>query len=285
MEREAEQLKLNALNIKSVLTSGSKKLKKITYKKRNLDRISGERKERRAKEKILESSRRTVKNIGSSFKNMTSAVVGAVASGKGAPGKFLQLLLIGIAVNNIENIVKFFKGDTFKKLIGGLKKIGEFFKGMFNGFIGFFKPKNEIEIPKELNDSNAEKLKEVNKELEGIKTETDKLNELSKSAKEKYDKFENKVTDKNQDVESNIKTLRLSDPQINQNLSPMSKNLFDNNSFSTNTFAESMNMNLSSSDNNINIKPVEREKSKLNMSRKKNIKTVFIRQPVIVGEK
>jgi len=42
---------------------------------------------------------------------------------------------------------------------------------------------------------------------------------------------------------------------------------------------------LSSSDNNINIKPVEREKSKLNMSRKKNIKTVFIRQPVIVGEK
>ena len=63
MEKEAEQLKLNALNIKSVLTSGNKKLKKITYKKRNLDRIAGERKERRAKEKILESSRKMVNNF------------------------------------------------------------------------------------------------------------------------------------------------------------------------------------------------------------------------------
>ena len=57
MEKEAEQLKLNALNIKSVLTSGNKKLKKITYKKRNLDRIAGERRERRAKEKILEAKK------------------------------------------------------------------------------------------------------------------------------------------------------------------------------------------------------------------------------------
>ena len=283
MEREAEQLKLNALNIKSVLTSGNKKLKKITYKKRNLDRIAGERRERRAKEKILESSRRTVKNIGSSFKNMTGAVVGAVASGKGGPGKFLQLLLIGIAVNNIENIVKFFKGDTFKKLIGGLKKIGEFFKGMFNGFIGFFKPKDEIKIPEELNDNNAEKLNEVNKELEGIKTETDKLNEFAESAKSQYDEFKGKVKPQNQDLEKNLNVIKSKSPNSELGSSIITGELFKDNPFGEKTFADSM--NVLGRGNNINIEPLNKEVTDLSMKKKTKTKTVFIRQPVIVGEK
>ena len=266
MEREAEQLKLNALNIKSVLTSGNKKLKKITYKKRNLDRIAGERRERRAKEKILESSRRTIKNIGSSFKNMTSAVVGAVASGKGGPGKFLQLLLIGIAVNNIENIVKFFKGDTFKKLIGGLKKIGEFFKGMFNGFIGFFKPKDEIKIPEELNDNNAEK-----------------LNEFAESAKSQYDEFKGKIKPQNQDLEKNLNVIKSKSPNSELGSSIITGELFKDNPFGGKTFAESM--NVLGGGNNINIEPLNKEVTDLSMKKKTKTKTVFIRQPVIVGEK
>ena len=51
MEKEAEQLKLNALNIRSILKGGKKKLKKITFKKRNLDRVTVARKRRRTKEK------------------------------------------------------------------------------------------------------------------------------------------------------------------------------------------------------------------------------------------
>ena len=49
MEKEAEQLKLNALNIKSILKGCKKKLKKITFKKRNLDRVTVARKRRRTR--------------------------------------------------------------------------------------------------------------------------------------------------------------------------------------------------------------------------------------------
>ena len=69
MEKEAEQLKLNALNIRSILKGGKKKLKKITFKRRNLDRVTVARKRRRTKEKILENSKRMTKNIGASAKN------------------------------------------------------------------------------------------------------------------------------------------------------------------------------------------------------------------------
>ena len=284
MEKEAEQLKLNALNIKSVLTSGIKKLKKITYKKRNLDRIAGERKERRTREKILESSRKMANNIGSSVKNITGAVVGAVASSKGGLGKFLQLLLIGVAVNNIENIVKFFKGDTFKKLISGLKNIGKFFKNMFNGFIGFFKPKDEIKIPEGLNDDNVEKLNEISKELEKTKLETDKLSKFADSTKQKYDNVIPNNNSNNQVNTDKVNQLKLEQNQRNsfqkigdlftgagQERKEQIQKLETGTEKRYGFFGE--------------IKPVNKEVADLSMKKKTKTKTVFIRQPVIVGEK
>ena len=277
MEKEAEQLKLNALNIRSILKGGKKKLKKITFKKRNLDRVTVARKRRRTKEKILESSKRMTRNVGAAAKNIASKVVAS------KPGNFLGLLLVGIAVNNVENIVKFFKGDTFEKFMNGLKSIGKFFTGTFNGFMGFFKPKNEIKIPEELNDDNAEKLNEVNKELEGIKTETDKLNEFAKSAKSQYDKFEGKIKDENQDLEKNLNVIKSKSPNSELGSSIVTGELFKDNPFGGKTFAESMNV-LGGGDN-VNIEPLNKEVADLNMKKKSKIKTVFVRQPIIMGEK
>jgi hypothetical protein len=277
MEKEAEQLKLNALNIRSILKGGKKKLKKITFKRRNLDRVTVARKRRRTKEKILENSKRMTKNIGASAKNIASKVVAS------KPGNFLGLLLVGIAVNNVENIVKFFRGDTFEKFMNGLKGIGKFFTGMFDGFMGFFKPKKDIEIPKELNDSNAEKLNEVNKELEGIKTETDKLNEFAKSAKSRYDEFKGKIKNENQNLEKNLNVIKSKSPNSELGSSIVTGELFKDNPFGGKTFAESM--NVLGGGNNINIEPLNKEVTDLSMKKKTKTKTVFIRQPVIVGEK
>jgi len=225
-----------------------------------------------------------VKNIGSSVKNITGAVVGAVASAKGGLGKFLQLLLIGVAVNNIENIVKFFKGDTFKKLISGLKNIGEFFKGMFNGFIGFFKPKNEIEIPEGLNDDNVEKLNEISKELEKTKLETDKLSKFADSTKQKYDNAIPNDNSNNQVNTDKVNQLKLEQNQRN----PFQKvgNFFMGTKQERKEQKQKLETGIEKRYGFFGeIKPVNKEVADLSMKKKNKVKTVFIRQPVIVGEK
>ena len=281
MEKEAEQLKLNALNIRSILKGGKKKLKKITFKKRNLDRVTVARKRRRTKEKILESSKRMTRNIGASAKNIASKVVAS------KPGNFLGLLLVGIAVNNVENIIKFFKGDTFEKFINGLKGIGKFFTGMFDGFLGFFKPKNELKIPEELNDSNAEKLNELNKELEGIKSETDRLNELGKSTKEEY----NNILDKNNipNEMNQIKADEVDQLKLEQNQRNSFQKIGDFFTGAGQERKEQIHKLETGTEKRYGffgeIKPVNKEVTDLSMKKKTKTKTVFIRQPVIVGEK
>ena len=68
MEKEVEQLKLTALNIKSVLTGGIANIKKIKLRRNEVDRKIEEKKKVKLRERVLESASNTRSNIGAATK-------------------------------------------------------------------------------------------------------------------------------------------------------------------------------------------------------------------------
>ena len=64
MEKEVQQLKINASNIRSILVRRSSDLKKIRSNRKNLERITKERQKRTLREKVIETSRQTASNNG-----------------------------------------------------------------------------------------------------------------------------------------------------------------------------------------------------------------------------
>ena len=191
MEKEVQQLKINASNIRSILVRRSSDLKKIRSNRKNLERITKEKQKRTLKEKVIESSRQTTSNIGNAAKNISSKLMNSKAGG------FFKLFLLGVLANNIGTIIDFFRGDVFKKIVSGFKSLIDFFKNLFKSIKNFFSPSSQdLDIPDELNDEKIKELEKVNDELKGIKKETDKLNEFSKSAKEKYDNLEKRCKKK-----------------------------------------------------------------------------------------
>ena len=278
MEKEVQKLKLNALNIRSILVKRSSDLKKIRTNRKNLDRITKERQKRTLREKVIESSRQTTSNIGNAAKNLSSKLMNSKAGG------FFKLFLLGVLANNIGTIIDFFRGDIFKKIVSGFKSLIDFFKNLFKNIKNFFSPSSkDLDIPEELNGENIKELEKVNDELKNIKEETDKLNEFSKSAKEKYDNFEKSVNNKNQDFEKNLDVIKSKSPNSELGSSVVTGELFKNNPFGKKTFADSM--NVFGGENNINIEPLSKEDVDLSMKRKTKTKTVLVRQPVLMGEK
>ena len=278
MEKEVQKLKLNALNIRSILVKRSSDLKKIRTNRKNLERITKERQKRTLREKVIESSRQTTSNIGNAAKNLSSKLL------KSKAGGFFKLFLLGVLANNIGTIIDFFRGDIFKKIVSGFKSLIDFFKNLFKNIKNFFSPSSkDLDIPEELNGENIKELEKVNDELKNIKEETDKLNEFSKSAKEKYDNFETSVNNKNQDFEKNLNVIKSKSPNSELGSSVVTGELFKDNPFGKKTFADSM--NVFGGGNNINIEPLNKEDVDLSMKRKTKTKTVIVRQPVLMGEK
>ena len=277
MEKEVQQLKINASNIRSILVRRSSDLKKIRSNRKNLERITKEKQKRTLKEKVIESSRQTTSNIGNAAKNISSKLMNSKAGG------FFKLFLLGVLANNIGTIIDFFRGDIFKKIVSGFKNIIDFFKNLFKSIKNFFSPSsNDLNIPDELNDEKIKELEKINDELKGIKKEADKLNEFSKSAKEKYDILEKRVKDKNQDIERNFDDLKSNAKETNTGLLDSTGEIFKSNSMNGSNFVS---MNMDGNFEVSNIKPVKIKDKDLSMERKKNTKVVVLRQPVLMGEK
>ena len=277
MEKEVQQLKINASNIRSILVRRSSDLKKIRSNRKNLERITKEKQKRTLKEKVIESSRQTTSNIGNAAKNISSKLMNSKAGG------FFKLFLLGVLANNIGTIIDFFRGDVFKKIVSGFKSLIDFFKNLFKSIKNFFSPSsNDLNIPDELNDEKIKELEKINDELKGIKKEADKLNEFSKSAKEKYDNLEKRVKDKNQDIERNFEDLKSNAKETNTGLLDSTGEIFKSNSMNGSNFVS---MNMDGNFEVSNIKPVKIKDKDLSMERKKNTKVVVLRQPVLMGEK
>ena len=277
MEKEVQQLKINASNIRSILVRRSSDLKKIRSNRKNLERITKEKQKRTLKEKVIESSRQTTSNIGNAAKNISSKLMNSKAGG------FFKLFLLGVLANNIGTIIDFFRGDVFKKIVSGFKSLIDFFKNLFKSIKNFFSPSsNDLNIPDELNDEKIKELEKINDELKGIKKESDKLNEFSKSAKEKYDNLEKRVKDKNQDIERNFEDLKSNAKETNTGLLDSAGEIFKSNSMNGSNFVS---MNMDGNFEVSNIKPVNIKDKNLSMERKKNTKVVILRQPVLMGEK
>ena len=277
MEKEVQQLKINASNIRSILVRRSSDLKKIRSNRKNLERITKEKQKRTLKEKVIESSRQTTSNIGNAAKNISSKLMNSKAGG------FFKLFLLGVLANNIGTIIDFFRGDVFKKIVSGFKSLIDFFKNLFKSIKNFFSPSsNDLNIPDELNDEKIKELEKINDELKGIKKEADKLNEFSKSAKEKYDNLEKRVKDKNQDIERNFEDLKSNAKETNTGLLDSAGEIFKSNSMNGSNFVS---MNMDGNFEVSNIKPVNIKDKNLSMERKKNTKVVILRQPVLMGEK
>ena len=277
MEKEVQQLKINASNIRSILVRRSSDLKKIRSNRKNLERITKEKQKRTLKEKVIESSRQTTSNIGNAAKNISSKLMNSKAGG------FFKLFLLGVLANNIGTIIDFFRGDIFKKIVSGFKSLIDFFKNLFKSIKNFFSPSSsDLNIPDELNDEKIKELEKVNDELKGIKKESDKLNEFSKSAKEKYDILEKRVKDKNQDIERNFDDLKSNAKETNTGLLDSTGEIFKSNSMNGSNFVS---MNMDGNFEVSNIKPVKIKDKDLSMERKKNTKVVVLRQPVLMGEK
>ena len=277
MEKEVQQLKINASNIRSILVRRSSDLKKIRSNRKNLERITKEKQKRTLKEKVIESSRETTSNIGNAAKNISSKLMNSKAGG------FFKLFLLGVLANNIGTIIDFFRGDIFKKIVSGFKSLIDFFKNLFKSIKNFFSPSSsDLNIPDELNDEKIKELEKINDELKGIKKEADKLNEFSKSAKEKYDNLEKRVKGKNQDIEKNFEDLRSNAKESNTGLLDSAGEIFKSNSMNGSNFVS---MNMDGNFEMSNIKPLKIEDKNLSMKRKTKTKTVLVRQPIIMGEK
>ena len=277
MEKEVQQLKINASNIRSILVRRSSDLKKIRSNRKNLERITKEKQKRTLKEKVIESSRETTSNIGNAAKNISSKLMNSKAGG------FFKLFLLGVLANNIGTIIDFFRGDVFKKIVSGFKSLIDFFKNLFKSIKNFFSPSSsDLNIPDELNDEKIKELEKINDELKGIKKEADKLNEFSKSAKEKYDNLEKRVKGKNQDIEKNFEDLRSNAKESNTGLLDSAGEIFKSNSMNGSNFVS---MNMDGNFEMSNIKPLKIEDKNLSMKRKTKTKTVLVRQPIIMGEK
>ena len=181
---------------------------------------------------------------------------------------------------------KFFKGDPFKNITDRFNNIGKTFTNLFDNIVGFFNPKSpEIKIPDGLNNENSKKLEKVNEELRNVKEETNKLNEFAKSAKSQYDKFKGKIKNENQNLEKKINVIKSKSPNSELGSSIVTGQLFNNNPFGGKTFAESMNM--LGGENNVNIKPLNKEVKNLSAKTKTKTKTktVIVTKTVLMGTK
>ena len=274
MEKEVEQLKLTALNIRSVLTGGIANIKKIKLRRNEVDRKIEEKKKVKLRERVLESASNTRSNIGAATKNLASKFLAS------KPGGFFKLFLLGVLANSIGGIIDFFRSDTFKNLISGIKNIGKFFKSLYDGIVGFFNPQPDMNIPQEELDENYKELEKINDELKEIKQSANLLGDKSKELENEFNKFSNKsktsVTPENNnkaiELETNVKKI-----------DGKSSNIFDNKINESLSNNSNLKLNEENQLNNNFYKEVR--EPDLKVDRKKKTKVVVLRQPVIMGEK
>ena len=183
----AENLKITAENLNSMLTTSFRKISDTRKRTKKLKAVSILRRRRKQKESKLE--------IPSEFKKSTKRINNILPRGLGqnmmtSIVELISLLLVGVAVNNIGELK-----ERIDKLRGGLDKNVKFLKGIVDsvyqgtrGFISLFESEDR---EKQLKDAEeqVEKLKdvkedelEIQKLLEKLRSEYELVEKRFKNA-------------------------------------------------------------------------------------------------------
>ena len=173
----AEKLKISAQNLNSVLTTSMERISATKKRTKKLKAVSILRKKRKKKEIKLE--------IPSIFKKSVSKIKNKVVGGTGDLFAnilgFVSLMLLGVAITNIEEIQE--KIDEAKeKLMEEIQPIINFGKLIYDGAKGFIDLFNGSDRDKEYNEilEANKKLEEGGKNLKKVEEDYKKLGDTYK---------------------------------------------------------------------------------------------------------
>ncbi len=184
----AEKLKISAQNLNSVLTTSMEKISATKKRTRKLKAVSILKKKRKKKEMKIE--------IPSMFKKSVSKIKNKVVGGTGDLFSnilgFVSLMLLGVAITNIEEIQE--KIDEAKeKLMEGIEPVINFGKLLYTSAKGFVDLFNGSDRDKEY-----EEILEANKKLEEGGKDLKKLEDDYKELIATYKKVESGDYSKNE---------------------------------------------------------------------------------------
>ena len=173
----AEKLKISAQNLNSVLTTSMERISATKKRTKKLKAVSILRKKRKKKEMKIE--------IPSMFKKSVSKIKNKVVGGTGNLFAnilgFVSLMLLGVAITNIEEIQE--KIDEAKeKLMEGIEPVINFGKLLYTstkGFIDLFNGSDRDKEYEEILEANK-KLEEGGKNLKKVEEDYKELTNLYK---------------------------------------------------------------------------------------------------------
>ena len=180
--KEAEQLKITAINLRSILSESQSDLRNTVKKRKFVKKsIIRKRKQKIKEAKIekksspLDGSVQNIKRSSKStglFKNLGGNIL-----------KFVSLLLLGVVISNLD-VLKEKVNEAFKKFNEGLTVISNVVDSIYEGLFGFSEDfdKNVPDL-----DKDVSKLKG---EMDEAKPLIEKIKELAENAKKAADNME-----------------------------------------------------------------------------------------------
>tara|TARA_B100000945_G_scaffold314225_1_gene311542 strand:+ start:135 stop:1010 length:876 start_codon:yes stop_codon:yes gene_type:complete len=175
VEDRAKELNSLAEKIQGSFTNFRSQFKSISNKRKRIRRNVAERKKRDAKLKSSSSS------FGKSIGNIKSKVLSGPSSILGKVLNFASLLLFGVAINAIAGVNRKVDDDS-KMMKENSENTGNFITGMVAGIQNFIAGFGLME--KKVNntfDDVDNSIKNAEKELQGFKGDTDKLDNFNLS--------------------------------------------------------------------------------------------------------
>ena len=175
VEDRAKELNSLAEKIQGSFTNFRSQFKSISNKRKRIRRNVAERKKRDAKLKSSSSS------FGKSIGNIKSKVLSGPSSILGKVLNFASLLLFGVAINAIAGVNRKVDEDS-KMMKKDSENTGNFITGMVAGIQNFIAGFGLME--KKVNntfDDVDNSIKNAEKELQGFKGDTDKLDNFNLS--------------------------------------------------------------------------------------------------------
>ena len=180
--KEAEQLKITAINLRSILSESQSDLRNTVKKRKFLKKsIIRKRKQKIKEAKIekksspLDGSVQNIKRSSKStglFKNLGGNIL-----------KFVSLLLLGVVISNLD-VIKEKVNEAFKKFNEGLTVISNVVDSIYEGLFGFSEDfdKNVPDLDKDVS--------KLEGEMDQAKPLIEKIRELAEKAKKAADNIE-----------------------------------------------------------------------------------------------
>jgi len=175
MNEQLEQVKINADNISSVLSRKKSSLRGIKVERKRLLIKQAEDKKKRKAEKKLEAKKSPFGNSLKKIKKTTST--NSLFKGLGGNlMKFVSLLLLGIALNNLDEI-KEAVTKAFKNIKEGLTTVSNVIKTIYEkteNFVNMFDNDEQREGDFKKIEEEYEKIKPIVDEIERIQKQVSK---------------------------------------------------------------------------------------------------------------